>query len=284
MQIGVYTNIKCDADLSVTNKLIALLKADGFGISLYGEAAALLDCADAFCASKTTQKPDIMITLGGDGTVLGIAAYCARNAIPILGLNLGNLGFLTGIEKSDLNKLCSILKTKAYTVENRFLLQIALGKKKLYALNEAVVSRGAGGKMISLDVFVNDIFVDNYFCDGFIVATPTGSTAYSLSAGGPIIAPNTDALALTPINPHSLHARPIITGGGDTVTVRPVSDTSDCRIVADGVEAGTVLSTCAAKISKSEFSAQLIKVAPQSFYTRLLTKLNKWSVTERKSD
>jgi NAD+ kinase len=222
--------------------------------------------------------PDVLVSLGGDGTILRIVSFCAANDIPILGLNLGTVGFLTGLEANETDKLTDILTSKKYGIERRAMLEIETESRSLksFALNEVVLRRQDSSGLVSLEVSVNGEFVDRYYSDGFIVATPTGSTAYSLSAGGPIITPNAGVLALTPINPHTLHSRPIIISGSDRVSLVPKEA---CLIVADGKTAGAAAGGEAVGVTLSSVKAKFIKTDNAGFFERLLNKLNKWSTT-----
>ncbi|MCL2847253.1 MAG: NAD(+)/NADH kinase [Firmicutes bacterium] len=274
MQIGLYTNINKDERLQITEQLVKDLNLLGASVSIYGEASKLLKTKDAF-----TQKEnlEVMIVLGGDGTILGIADFCASNNIPILGLNLGRVGFLTGLELGDTYKLFEILSQKKYSTEKRSMLEIAYNGKKYLALNEVVVSRVSASKMIAIAVNVDGEFVDEFNADGFIVATPTGSTAYSLSAGGPIIAPSSDCLALTAICPHTLHARPIVISGNSVVELSSKND--NCDMILDGKSIGVLNKTELLTIKKSTKQASFISPNSLNFFSRLLSKLNKWGIT-----
>ena len=248
----------------------------GAHVFVYGDAAAVLNSADGF---KQKQIPDVMVVLGGDGTILGIAPFCASNTIPILGLNLGRIGFLSGLELCDIDKLYDILSNKKYSLESRAMLDItqnhASNNVVTLALNEAIVARKSIARIVGLDIFVNDEYVNQYFCDGFIVATATGSTAYSLSSGGPIVAPNADVLTLTPISPHTLHARPIVVDGAARVVIKPKVE--ECVIVADGKSVGNLCAGQELLVKKSNHAAQFIKPKDSKFFERLINKLNIWS-------
>ncbi|MCL2797228.1 MAG: NAD(+)/NADH kinase [Firmicutes bacterium] len=276
MKIGIYTNIQKDKDFTVTQKLAAQMQSAGFEVLHYGDSAAFLGKPDAF---SSEEKPEIMLTLGGDGTILRIVAFCAERGIPIMGLNLGTIGFLTCLECTSFCRLPEIIKSRAYKIDPCFLLSVKFGGKEVRALNEAVVARQSG-KLMSIKVHVNGEFVDNYYCDGFIVATPTGSTAYSLSAGGPIVSPLSDVILLTPVNPHTLHARPIVVNANDVVSVTPFGDTETCNLLADGNVVGLLGKGESVVIRKSTKPALFIKTDGEKFFSRLLNKLNIWSVTE----
>lgn len=279
MNVGIFTNKYRDTKNSVTNKLIQLFDKSGINTLLYGYKNNSL-----VLPQDLSKKPDVMLTLGGDGTVLRIVGYCATNDIPILGINLGNVGFLTGLENSELDSIVDVLKNKKYTTDTRAMLEVEFNGDKFLALNDIVFSRATVNKMISIDIFVNDSFMDNYYCDGFVVATPTGSTAYSLSAGGSIISPTTDALALTPICPHTLHARPVVVSGNDKIVATVSKKTDECIVIADGERIGNITKNNTATILKSKKVAKFIKTDNNSFFYRLLNKLNMWGVTPNKEE
>ena len=276
MKIGIFTNILKDKDFIVTQKLAEQMRSSGFETLYYGDSANFLGRPDAF---SSDEKPEIMLTLGGDGTILRIVAFCAERNIPILGLNLGTIGFLTCLETALFDKLPELIKNRSYKVDPCFMLSVKFGGKEVLALNESVVARHSG-KLMSVQVRVNDEFVDNYYCDGFIVATPTGSTAYSLSAGGPIVSPLSDVFVLTPVNPHTLHSRPIVVNANDIIKITPFGETANCNLFVDGNVVGLLGKGESVQIRKSAKPALFIKTDGESFFSRLLNKLNTWSVTE----
>ena len=279
MKVGIYTNIKKDKNLCLTKRIVDLLRKTGIEFSVYKDIASGLSDVSTF-DFKDPQHPDIMITIGGDGTILGIIQYCATHSIPILGVNLGKLGFLTEIEAVNVDGIAEILKNGNFKIEKRTMLDAEVGGKKYSALNEIVVKRDNGGKMVLLDVYVNNDFLDNYYCDGYIVATPTGSTAYSLSAGGSIISPLANVLALTPISSHSLHSRPVVISDEEEVTLVVKGDGNGASIVADGGVCSSVGCGQKVHIKKSDKEALFMRVNGENFYSKLLDKLNSWSITE----
>lgn len=278
MNVGIYTNIFKDKQLLITKKLIELFQKNAIDYFVYENIIENLSNDRCFCDNNINSL-DILITIGGDGTILNIAKKCAFNNVPILGINLGNVGFLTEIEVIQLDNIIDILKNKNYYIEKRSMLEIEISNKKYFALNEIVVSRSNDSKMISLDININNQLVDRYFCDGFIVCTPTGSTAYSLSAGGPILSPNTHAMALTPINSHSLHSRPIVVSDSETVSIMKNLGTQNALIILDGENTATVENNQQIIISKCAREVFFIRLHNSNFYYKLLSKLNTWGVT-----
>ncbi len=214
---------------------------------------------------------DRLLVFGGDGTMLHAAtmANC-----PIVGVNLGNVGFLTQFE-ADANAEDLDTAFRDTKIFERNLLETNTSIGSLKALNDITV-KGKSPRPITLSVFVDDNFVDKYHADGIIVSTPTGSTAYSLSAGGPVLAPDMDAIVINPICPHSLHSRTLIVKADSAVTINVDGD--DSVIIADGnteipVENNTV------SIKKSEQIAQFIGNDNSNFYKKLLEKMNRWGTT-----
>ena len=264
--------------MSVTNLLLNELKEKGVSYALFVDLKGKVDGEEFF----DTDKPfdcDVMVTVGGDGTILRIAKYCAVNSIPIAGLNLGYTGFLAEEEPSKVSEFVENLRLGNYKLENRALLCAEVGKNNYLALNDVLVTRNFTARMLETDVFVNDEFVDRYFCDGYIVSTPTGSTAYSLSAGGSILAPNVSAFILTSINSHSLHSRPIVVSQNDEIYLSPACD---ANVVIDGVAVADIKRGEKLKVTKYGKEVCFIRFNGHSFYKKLLTKLNKWSVTDDK--
>ena len=209
------------------NQLHALLKSRGYRVNVDAGVAALLsDPPDQVLPIELLIKSvDLAIAVGGDGTLLGVARVAAMNNVPLVGVNLGTLGFLTDIPKDELEPLVSALLDGQYTEEKRLMLdaEIKRGSATIFesvALNDVVVSRGAMGTMIEFAVAIDGEFIYSLRADGLIIATPTGSTAYALSTGGPILHPSLAALTIVPISPHTLSNRPIAIPSHCEVRVR----------------------------------------------------------------
>ncbi len=226
---------------------------------------------------------DMVLVLGGDGTLLGMADCIgeAGSGIPILGVNFGSLGFLTEVTLPELYRSLEAALAGRALVEERLMLQATTYRggrvfKQLVALNDAVITKAARSRMIDLSVSVGDEFVTRVKADGLIIATPTGSTAYNLAVGGPIVQPSVDALILTPIAPHTLTNRPIVIPATSVVRVQPNMDERDEVFISlDGqagfaLEAGDEVSVC-----RSEHPLRLIKPSMRSYFEVLRTKL-KW--------
>ena len=221
---------------------------------------------------------DIAIALGGDGTIVHVAKAAAQAGCPVLGINAGHLGFLAGLEADDLEALPALLSGK-YTVDERALLEVtvhtAQGDATRYAMNEAVLSRGGLSRLVDVMVHADGGEVLSCRGDGVIIATPTGSTAYSLSAGGPVVDPAVDCLLLTPVCPHSLDSRPRIWPGGVTLTAQATAaDGAPAYVTVDGEENIPLLPDNTVTIRRADVSVRLLQLQGDSFYERLRRKLS----------
>ncbi|MCH5165759.1 MAG: NAD(+)/NADH kinase [Clostridiales bacterium] len=262
MKIGVYSNPH--KDIGNTVKDAVLSAAQKVGIQ-----------AEPF---SFEDKYDFIVSVGGDGTILRIAKYSALNDTPILGVNMGTVGFLTEIEPAEIESALNKLKHREYILERRALIDAELDGTHYYALNDIVV-RSCSVRMMAMEVRVSGELIDKFTCDGYIACTPTGSTAYSLSAGGAVIGPNTPVIALTPINPHTLRTKPIVVGSFENVTMKSTGVT-EAALYADGEYTAELSSGKCVSITGWDRSALFVRFAKKSFYSRLLNKLNYWSASE----
>jgi len=221
---------------------------------------------------------DVLITMGGDGTILRGITYIGDSNIPILGINTGRLGFLATVQKSEINKAFSALLKGEFNCVNRTLLSVQSNpeieelKEKNFALNEISVARLNTASMIGIETHLNNIYLTNYWADGLIVSTPTGSTGYSLSCGGPVIDRKSNSLVLTPIAPHNLNARPLVISNSTEITMKVEGRQEEFLISLDSrilnLKAGTTLT-----ISKANFAIRIIELQDQTFYETLRSKL-----------
>ncbi len=272
MKLAVIPNYQIPDGETVRDRVCEALRARSIDFSLPQDTAFPPRDLDACLASC-----DAALALGGDGTILHCSKRAAVLNKPVLGINSGRLGFMAGLELNELNELDRLLKGD-YVVERRMLLDVSVsgtsGEVHCRALNEAVVSRGALSRMIEVSVKNGDSPVATYQADGVIVATPTGSTAYSLSAGGPMVDPSLQCLLLTPICPHSLHTRPYLfhESAELVLTTGHRPDVTVC-VTVDGEEAIPVPDDGVIRIRRSETQAQLIRLKERSFYEILDQKL-----------
>jgi len=224
-RIAIIGRRRVDGIAETVNNLVAFLQQHQVKVVLDDKTAEWLDLPELESIShdQLNNHADLIIVVGGDGSLLNAARIAAEQDLPVLGINRGTLGFLTDIGPDQLDSITEILHGH-YIQEDRFLLQLTLPDgTTTTALNDVVLQPGHSAKMISFEVYVNDKLAYTLRSDGLIVATPTGSTAYSLSGGGPIVQPGLDAMILVPISPHTLSNRSIVINGNCTVSVK-VSD------------------------------------------------------------
>ncbi|MGM0370519.1 MAG: NAD(+)/NADH kinase [Bacillota bacterium] len=230
--------------------------------------------------NSLVEEVDVIIVFGGDGTFLKAARTFVDSDIPILGINLGNLGFLTDIEVERLEEGLEKLVSGDYKIEDRMTLEgkiIRDGEviNRVVAINDLVVTKGPFSRIIKLDTFIDDEYLATYPGDGLIVACPTGSTAYSLSAGGPIVNPKLNSLIITPICPHTLHSRSIIATEDEEVKVEIKADHTDVMLTVDGQDSFSVKPSDVIKINKAEALTKLIKLNNYNFYQILRDRLQR---------
>lgn len=277
-KILIVPNLERDPDLCYTKETVSCLQ----WATLY----ATKEIADVIgngvlplCENALYQNIDLAIALGGDGTLLAVARDAAVYNVPVLGINLGHLGFLSEIERQDIKESLSRLQQDQFTIENRMMLKATLTQSNnqtviFHALNDIVVSRCESSRLINVNVCIDNQFIDDYKADGMIIATPTGSTAYSMSAGGPIVDPALESFVITPICPHKLYTKSIVVPSHRDISMtisnqnpRPAMVNSDGQ--GDAVfSQGDVLT-----ISRSDYTVRLVKINGDRFYSVLRNKL-----------
>jgi len=225
-------------------------------------------------------SPELAIVLGGDGTLLAAARALSTSGIPILSVNLGSLGFLTEVRLADLYPTLEAWRDNRSTVDSRAMLHVEIfrdgkAQRGYEALNDFVISKGAIARMGDFTVRLDGQLAASFRADGVIVATPTGSTAYSLAAAGPILAPNVDALVITPICPHLLTLRPIVVRGDAAITLSVEGIPDQTYLTVDGQEAVQLLVGDELHCRRSIYSVKLVRMKPPAFFDVLRAKL-KW--------
>ncbi|MBT9167652.1 MAG: NAD kinase [Syntrophomonadaceae bacterium] len=225
-------------------------------------------------------KTDFIIVLGGDGTILRVACQFSGSNLPILGVNLGQMGFLAEVEPPMLEIALQMLLDGKYNVQHRLMLSARVfrdGKlvAEYTALNDVVISRGPFSRIIYLDTYVNDKHLETYPSDGIIISTPTGSTGYSLSAGGPIVNPALAVMIITPICPHLLHHRTVIVASNERVSIRPWTRQAEVIITVDGQEGFKLHDHDEVQVTRAPLTTPLIQLHGTDFYTLLHRKLAK---------
>jgi len=249
---------------------------EGRGIECVLEdlAARKLDRPAGLPRADVPAASDLVVVLGGDGTMLSVAHHAARAGVPVMGVNLGRLGFLTEIPVSEATlTLDSFLAGDTSVISPRWLLETRTAGAVSYCLNDVVVTKGALARMIELTIGIDGKEVATLKADGLIVSTPTGSTAYSLSAGGPIVHPLVPAFVLTPICPHTLSFRPLAVPSTSTVSVRLLTGGEEVYLTLDGQRGGVLVRNDVIDIRKSEFELLLITSPRRSYYNLVKEKL-----------
>ncbi|MBP3381480.1 MAG: NAD(+)/NADH kinase [Clostridia bacterium] len=265
MNILVVSNIHTSVKPQDVARICEVLTAQGALVTTATFAAGeQLSCHTA----------DLIITIGGDGTIMHVAKQAAGAGIPVLGINSGKLGFLAGMEMDETH-LLQHLFDGCYHTEERMLLDVTVdGCEGTYlAMNEAVVSRGALSRLVDLTVVSDDNDVMHYRADGILVATPTGSTAYSLSAGGPVVDPRVACVLLTPICPHSLYARSHVFNDDTVLHVQTANTRGETFLTVDGEAEVQIPVGGTVTVKKSQFTARLVRLKTQSFQDVLQEKL-----------
>ncbi len=216
---------------------------------------------------------DIVISFGGDGTMLSAARQLITKDIPIMGMNVGKLGFLAEFSIHEIEENIKNILQGHYRVVDRAVLETSLNNETLYALNDFVIEKKGSSRMLTVSAFANEHLVANYRADGLIVATPTGSTAYSLSCGGPVIVPSTEVMCLTPISPHSMTLRPLVLPDTIELAIKVTSHTGIANLAVDGQINYTLKNGDFIVIRKSKESVKMIKPLGSSYYDLLRAKL-----------
>jgi NAD+ kinase len=277
MKIGLIVNPQKPLAKSVVNRLIGFL--------VKKKITPLLEklSAQAFNITKysATEKEilvsaNLIIALGGDGTLLRSARLVANKQIPIMGVNLGGLGFLTEFSGDEAQKAVSDFLEKNYREEERMVLKVSYKKERFYALNDCAINMGPDARVIEIILSSNQNFICKLFADGVVVATPTGSTAYSLSASGPIIYPTMEAMLITPLCPHILSARPLIVPATEAITLELGERAEMALLTIDGQEQRELRSGDKVILQKAAHSIRLIAPKNKSYYEILRAKM-KWS-------
>jgi NAD+ kinase len=227
-------------------------------------------------AAEIPARCDMIICFGGDGTVLRTAQVVRQHQTPILAVNVGGLGFLTEVLIEDFEKAFKKIHKGDYLIENRLVLkgEIENDPEPLYVLNEFTIEKGKSTRVIEVDVHIDTKFFNNYVADGLIISTPTGSTGYSLSSGGPIIVPTNQSIILNPICPHSLTNRPVIISSDSRIKTQIFTDYPKILVSADNQDIREVTSRTVLNISRAPFDTRLVKYSDSDYYALLRNKLN----------
>ena len=269
IEILLKTLAEKNIEVFIEENFYDLIKVNNFPEKEYQTFSSYKDLDNSF---------EVMLTVGGDGTFLRAVTYVRNLDIPILGINIGRLGFLATVQKESISEAINLLITKKYTINERTLLAVTSNQKNEdlseinFALNEIAVSRRNTTSMITVESYLNDEYLTSYWADGLIIATPTGSTGYSLSCGGPVITPNTKSLVLTPIAPHNLNARPLIISENTVIKLKIIAREKQALLSLDS-RTTTIDSNSVMTIKKADFSLKTIQLDQQTFFKTLREKL-----------
>lgn len=282
VKTGLIVNEERDKNLLITKKLVNYLLEKGINIFLTEDTIVKFPESELIhTLAEPYKELDMFFSLGGDGTLLRATRLASPHGIPICGINLGGLGFLTQIGIEEIDQYLPQILTNDYQIEERMMLSgyiFRKGKKKgtFYCLNDVVVSKKLFARLVDLEMFINEEYVIQYAADGLIISTSTGSTAYSLSAGGPIIYPDIKTIIVTPICPHTLSARTLVVHHNDHIKIIIRSKEQEVMLTIDGQQGFDLEENDVIAIYKSRYKTQLVTFPGKSFYSILRRKL-KWS-------
>ena len=276
----IVTNKNKDKDNSLTSHIMEYLKARGKSCVI---AEDKTEDDPIFVARKNLsvipEDTELVIVLGGDGTMLQAARSIAYMDIPLVGVNMGTMGYLTEIAVDDIDSSLDMILEGRYEIEDRMMLRGSLEGKKDYSLNDVIISKYQGIAAIGYNIYINDRFLCSYYADGLVISTPTGSTGYNMSAGGPIIEPLADMLLVTPICPHSLNARSLLFSPDKRIEVEILKGRSgfDQEAIVSFDGSGTLLMSTGDKIEvkKSKKTTKILRLKEESFLDKISKKFEK---------
>jgi NAD+ kinase len=294
MHIAVFGRVTKTTNFEVLRDFFLHLQQEGITYSILGEYAVQLSQhkvleppaqpARLFDTVQQVQGADFLYCIGGDGTILDAVHFLGRTPIPILGVNAGRLGFLASVSQYELKLATADLKRNAWKTDPRTLLTLESRPAKIFeterfGLNEITIHKSNSNEMIVIHTFINGEFLNSYWTDGLIVSTPTGSTAYSMACGGPIISPRSSVLVITPIAPHSLTVRPMIIPDNSVISFEIESRSGQALVAVDN---GTTLvpENIELAVKKADFVLNLVKLPSRSYFNTLRNRLN-WGLDNR---
>lgn len=282
MTFGIVANLNKRAVWRIVPKFLAVLQQKGIEAIVASDVYANLSVSGLVKTSCEKSQLgahcNIVIAFGGDGTMLSTARDVARSGVPILGVNVGRFGFLAEISVDELYSKIDDLIAGSYDIEDRMALEAVLyiegGERQCYAFNDVVLDKGKFPRTILIETYIDNEYLNTYNADGIIISSPTGSTAYSLSASGPLLSPDMDALLITPICPHSLSQRPLVIKEDKVVKIKAWSEHDQMLFSVDGQDVATITAADIIEVRKSPTPVRLVKCSGKSFFQVLRTKLN----------
>ncbi len=263
----------------ILKELLPWLRQKGYESFVDIETASALN-VKGYSRNEIPTIVDVILVLGGDGTMLSVSRLVAGKGVPILGINLGSMGFITEINRDEIYNIVDKILTNGCAAEERLMLTAAIHRAgeritEYTVLNDVVINKGALARIIDLETFINDTYVTTFKADGLIISSPTGSTAYSLSAGGPIVYPTLDSIVLTPICPHTLTNRPIVLPDDAKIEITLKAMSEDVYLTLDGQVGVSLRMGDTIEINKSPFKTRLLIPCERDYFKILRTKL-KW--------
>jgi len=282
MRLGLSANLRRIGAKEAIEAIVNWSRQSGHDLVLSDSLRAVVPSHELFAREGDLHfGVDMIVSMGGDGTLLSTARSVGASGVPILGINLGSLGFLTQRTPAQLVASLESVVAGKYQIEERMLLKVhASGRYKIpypYALNDVVIDRGPSARLLDIDLKANNEHVVTYKADGLIVATPTGSTAYALSVGGPIVHPKVDAMVAAPIAPFSLTTRPMIFSGDDVLELQLVTKYDEAHLTLDGQVGIAIREGEPIIISRAEYRIRLVTFPENSYFELLRNKLH-WGI------
>lgn len=281
MTLGIYGNIGKQAAIEAVRQTVEFMEKRGIDYIVEDEVDALLpmptdEQRPHASRGEIAARADVIIVFGGDGTMLASVQHALPHATPLLGINLGKLGFLADVGVDEVFWAIEEILASRYSVEKRMTLTgHRPGDERVYAvLNDLVLAKSGTAKVISIDAYVNDDFLASFLADGIIISTPTGSTAYSLATGGPVVVPSSNVIVISPISAHTLTARPVIVNGDSVITVCARTDEGAVMAMADGVTILHDQTSIEMEIRRGARSVALVKDLGPKYFETLRTKLS----------
>jgi NAD+ kinase len=274
MIIALFPNEKKKQSFELASRIREFLQDRGVTVVAEDEKAKSIGATPL--SQADTKKIKFLISMGGDGTLLRISHQFGHLDAAILGINLGHLGFLAAVPVADIFPSLTDLLSGLYTIDQRLILDAKCNEKHIHAVNDIVLHRAQNYSLIELAIQVDGVYVNTFVADGVIVATPNGSTAYSLAAGGPILSPTLDALVITPICPHTISNRPIVLTADHKIEIQYLSEYNPIDVRADGLSALPMQSGETLTLRRSEKKFKLVNLHRHEYFSTLRTKLG-WS-------
>jgi len=278
--IGIVANIEKGNITAHVKALVQWLQEKRVAVHLEREIARVMGVTRGLTWPRLARKSEMIVVLGGDGTMLRAARFIARHDVPILGINMGSFGYLTEVNLNEMHAALELIIRGDFVTEKRMMLDVGIrrGKKEVrvgHVLNDVVINRGNFSRMNELEMAINGEYLTTYKGDGLIIATPTGSTAYSLSAGGPIVFPGKDLIIINPICPHTLTNRPIILAENSVLAITLWSKDKGAILTLDGQEVYRIKSGDVVTVRKSACATTLV-LSPYRSYGEILRSKLGW--------